>query len=54
MKVPLYNFHTVLSTHSRQAWMHCGLERDITISPGDIHFWIYDDVTDNCVLDLQR
>ena len=23
-------------------------------SPGDIHFWIYDDVTDNCILDLQR
>ena len=20
--------------------MHCGLERDITISPGDIQFWI--------------
>ena len=24
------------------------------ISPGDIHFWIYDDVTDNSILDLQR
>ena len=24
------------------------------ISPGDIHFWIYDDVTDNSMLDLQR
>ena len=23
-------------------------------SSGDIHFWIYDDVTDNFVLDLQR
>ena len=22
-------------------------------SPGDIHFWIYYDVTDNCILDLQ-
>ena len=26
----------------------------IASSPGDIHFWTYDDVTDNCVLDLQR
>ena len=34
--------------------MHCGLERGITISSGDIHVWIYDDVTDNCVLNLQR
>ena len=23
-------------------------------SPGDNHFWIYDDVTDNCILNLQR
>ena len=23
-------------------------------SLGDIHFWIYDDATDNCILDLQR
>ena len=23
-------------------------------SPGYIHFWIYDDVTDNCILNLQR
>ena len=25
-----------------------------TITPGYIHFWLYDDVTDNCILDLQR
>ena len=27
---------------------------DVMVSPGDIHFRIYDDVTDNCILDLQR
>ena len=26
----------------------------IASSPRDIHFWIYDDVTDNCILDLQE
>ena len=24
------------------------------ISPGNIHFWVCDDVTDNSILDLQR
>ena len=30
------------------------LKYNIIDSPGDIHFRIHDDVTDNCVLDLQR
>jgi len=32
----------------------CCFRLNLFFSPGDTHFWIYDDVTDNCILDLQR
>ena len=31
--------------------LHCTVKAD---SPGHIHFWLYDDVTNNGVLGLQR
>ena len=33
--------------------MAYNVEKKKSYSPGDIHFWIYDDVTDNCILDLR-